>query len=71
MLNLVVILATAAIAAVMITAVVVADAVKNAAGGNSGKTKIAAAKMIAAVVDADATQDAVVIITAVAIAATS
>lgn len=49
----------------MIIAVVVADAVKNAAGGNSGKTKIAAAKMTAVVADADA------ITTAVAIAATS
>jgi len=50
----------------MIAADVVVVAVKNAAGGSSGKTKIAAVKMTAVVVDADVT-NAVVI----AIAATS
>lgn len=47
----------------MITAVVVADAVKNAAGGNSGKTKIAATNAITAVAvaiqDVDAIQIAI------------
>ena len=58
-----------AIAAVMITVVV--DAEKNVAGGNSGKTKIAATNAINVIADADATQVADAITAAVAIAATS
>lgn len=67
--NLVVILATATIAAVMTAVVADAVAVKNAAGGNSGKIKIAAAKMTAAL-DALLLADVITTVDAVAIAAT-
>lgn len=66
--NLVVILATAAIAAVMIAAVVVAE--RNANGGNSGKIKIAVTNAMTAA-DAVVTPAVVADVTnVIAIAAT-